>query len=626
MEKYTVKSPSGAQELTFTAADGKVCYQVLREGKCVVDPSPLGLVLPELDLSEGLVFTGAEETSADESYTIPAFKKSVCRNCYKGIILHFEKEGCTLLVEGRVFDDGAAVRLGIPGEGEVLIDHETTGFMLPDTVSEVTAMKWLCSYEDHYHPVPAEELFQNLYAFPVLYRSGKNNWTLIAEAAVFGDYGGSVLGADREEPDLLKVKKAVDKLDCIRAALPVYTPWRAVLNGTLDEIVNGNLLENLCPESVVSDPSFIEPGMAAWSWSAEHSSPRDSKRMHQYVDFAAAMGWPYSIVDGGWPGVIDIPELVEYAAAKKVKIWIWSHSRPLRDPEVVDREFALWKSWGVAGVKIDFFESDKQERAAQYAMLAELAAKHRLMLNFHGCMKPSGTIRCWPHVLSYEGVQGGEYLANFSTFTPMGPDAAHNCTLPFTRNVMGPMDYTPVCYATYITGTTDAHQTALPVVFLSYITHCAERKETVETNVCREFLSGLPTAWDESRLLEGTPANFVTMARRKGAAWYIGGICARRPRNAEIVLDFVEQEEYSAEIWQDDLSDLRPSDAAVGALGEMTPEIVASLEEMFQRPCQHQHDIHKTLHRNFTVKKGETLVIPESVNGGFALKLRPKRA
>ena len=623
MEKYTVKSPSGTLELTFLYADGSLCYQVLRDGKAVIEPSALGLSLPDLDLSERLTFAGAEETFADETYTIPAFKKAVCRNQYNGIILRFEKEGRMLLAEGRAFDDGAAVRLGLQGAGEVLIDHETTAFALPEAVSEVTAMKWLCSYEDHYHPVPVEELFQNLYAFPVLYRSGKKLWTLIAEAAVFGDYGGSVLGADRDHPGVLMVKKAVDKLDCIRAELPMHTPWRVILNGTLDEIVNGNLLENLCPESIVEDPSFIEPGMAAWSWSAEHSSPRDSRRMHQYVDFAAAMGWPYSIVDGGWPGVIDIPELVEYAAAKKVKIWIWSHSKPLRDPKVVDREFALWKSWGVAGVKIDFFESDAQERVAQYAMLAGLAAKYRL--NFHGCMKPSGTIRCWPHVLSYEGVQGGEYLANFSTFTPMGPDAAHNCTLPFTRNVMGPMDYTPVSYATYITGTTDAHQTALPVVFLSYITHCGERKETVETNVCRDFLAGLPTSWDESRLLEGSPANYVTMARRKGGFWYIAGICARRPRNAEITLDFTEAEEYAAEIWQDDLSDERPSDAAVGALGEMTPEIVAALEEMSQRPCQHQHDINNTLHRTLTVRKGDTIVITESVNGGFALKLRPKR-
>ena len=625
MKNYQIQSPDGRLTLCFTEESGKIFYQVSREGHKVIGKSPLGLVLSDADLTEGLSIAGAEETEHDGTYTIPAFKKAVCRDHYRGITLTLEKEGKKLLIEGRAYDGGAAFRYVIPGKGTVLIDREISAFRLPEEIFEVTAMKFTWSYEDQYHPVPIEELYQNYYVFPVLMRNRKDNWTLLAEAAVMGNYGGSVLGGEKETPDILKVLKAVDHLGFIEAEAPVPSAWRVVLNGTLDEIVNGNILENLCPESVVSDPSFIRPGMAAWSWNSEHSSARDPKRMRDYVDFAAAMRWPYAVVDGGWPGNVDIAELSAYAAAKDVRIWVWSHSRSLRDPEVVDETFALWKSWGVAGTKIDFFESDSQERMAQFEMLAEKAAKYQLMMNFHGCTKPSGTIRCWPHILSYEGVYGAEYLANFSTFLPNGPDAAHNCTLPFTRNVMGPMDYTPVVYGAYITGTTDAHQTALPVIFLSYITHCGERKETVETNVCRGFLEGLPTAWDESRLLEGSPANFVTMARRKGAAWYIGGISARRPRNAEITLDFVDLDEYTAEIWQDDLSDMYPPDAAEGALGEMTPELVEKLAALFKRDAHHQHDIHKTIRRSFTVKKGEKLVIPESVNGGFALRLRPVR-
>ena len=625
MNRYQIQSPNGQLTLCFEEENGKICYRVSRGEQPVVGTSPLGLVLPDCDLTEGLRIVSAEEEEHDSSYTIPAFKKAVCRDHYHGIVLNLKKEDRKLQIEGRAYDGGVAFRLTVPGEGTVRIDHEISAFRLPESVFEVTAMKFTWSYEDQYHPIPIEELWQNLYVFPVLLRNSTDNWTLLSEAGDLGTYCGSVLTAGKETPDLLEIRKAVDQLDCIEAEAPAHTAWRVILNGTLDEIVNGNILENLCPESILPDSSFIDPGMAAWSWSAEHSSARDPKRMRDYVDFAAAMRWPHAVVDGGWPGNVDIPELVKYAAAKNVRIWVWSHSRALRDPYVVDETFALWKSWGVSGSKIDFFESDSQERAAQFGMLAEKAAKYRLMLNFHGCMKPTGTIRCWPHILSYEGVYGAEYLANFSTFLPNGPDAAHNCTLPFTRNVMGPMDYTPVCYASYITGTTDAHQTALPVVFLSYITHCGERKETVETNVCRGFLEGLPTAWDESRLLEGSPANFVTMARRKGSAWYIAGICARRPRNSAITLDFVDLDEYTAEIWQDDLSDMYPPDAAVGSLGEMTQEIVDKLNAMSKRDAHHQHDIHKTVHRSFTVKKGEKLVIPESVNGGFALRLRPLR-
>ena len=217
MEIKSVQSPSGVLDLTVSLENGKIFYELRRGGTAVVEPSPLGLVLQAQDLSEGLAYVGAESFSHDECYSIPAYKKAVCRDYYNGAVLTFEKDGTKLLLECRVFDDGAAVRLGLLGEGEALIDHETTGFRLPEKVSEVTAMKWLCSYEDHYHPVPVEELYQNLYAFPVLFRSGKNNWTLIAEAAVFGDYGGSVLGAGKASSGLLEVKKAVDKLDCIRS-------------------------------------------------------------------------------------------------------------------------------------------------------------------------------------------------------------------------------------------------------------------------------------------------------------------------------------------------------------------------------------------------------------------------
>lgn len=625
MSKHAVLSPDGRVELLFTVEDGKVHYQVSRDGVLAADRAPLGLVLPDCDLSYGLALAGEERGTIDESYSIPAFKKAVCKNHANTLILSFEKEGRRMLVEARAFDDGAALRLVLCGEGEGTVVRETTAFAVPENARSIYGMKWLCSYEDHYHPIPLEDLHQNIYAFPMLVNIGKKAWALYAEAAVFGDYGGSNLQSTPENPGLLRVCKAVDKLDDIKSELPMKTPWRAVIVGDLDAIANTNLLENLNPPSIVEDPSFIKPGVCAWSWMSEHSSPRDPQRMRDYVDFAAEMGWPYSVVDGGWPGHIDIPELNKYAAERNVKLWVWSHSQEMRDPAVAEEKMKLWSSWGVVGIKIDFFESDGQERVAQYGMLAELAAKYRLMLNFHGCMKPSGTSRVWPHVLSYEAVQGGEYLANFSTFTPGGPNAAHNCTLPFTRNVMGPMDYTPVCYESYITGTTDAHQTALPIVFTSYIAHCGEGKEKVERNPCAPFLKKLHTSWDESHLLEGYPANYVTMARRSGNDWFIGGICARRPRNSSICLDFLGEGEYEAELYADDISDMRPTDVAVGAMGPMTPEIVKKLEAMPSRPCQHQHDVHLVKVEKLCLKKGQTLTIPESANGGFALYLTPKK-
>ncbi len=625
MPNFAIHSPDGRVKLHITADNGKIFYEVSKDDIVVAGRAPLGLVLPDCDLSEGLSVQGEKYDEINETYSIPAFKKSVCVNHANTIALTVQKDGRSFLVEGRAYDDGAAVRLVLNGTGTGAIDHETTAFAVPDAADSIYGMKWLCSYEDHYHPIPKEDLYQNIYAFPMLVHVNAKLWALYAEAAVFGDFGGSNLCSTPENPQLLRVMKATDKLTDIVSELPMKTPWRTVITGDLNAITNSNLLENLNPPSIVEDPSFIKPGICAWSWMSEKTSPRDPERMRAYVDFAASMHWPYSVVDGGWPGHVDIPELVKYADTKKIKIWIWSHSRALRDPAVVDETFKLWSSWGVVGLKIDFFESDSQERVKQYGMIAEYAAKYRLMINFHGCMKPSGTSRVWPHVLSYEAVQGGEYLANFSTFTPGGPDAAHNCTLPFTRNVMGPMDYTPVCYKSYITGTTDTHQTALPIVFASYIGHIGEGIDAVTGHPCVPFLQKLHTSWDESVLLEGYPANYVTMARRSGEDWYVGGICARRPRNSTIKLDFLGAGEYEAELYCDDISDMRPTDTANGAMGPMTPEIVTELEAMHSRPCQHQHDVHLVKVEKLVLHKGDTLTVPESANGGYALYLTSKK-
>ena len=183
------------------------------------------------------------------------------------------------------------------------------------------------------------------------------------------------------------------------------------------------------------------------------------------------------------------------------------------------------------------------------------------------------------------------------------------------------MDYTPVNYGTYLTGTTDAHQTALPVVFTSYLCHVGESPEVVRAHPCSAFLKGLPTAWDESHLLEGEPECFVTMARRKGETWYVGGICASRPRTAKIALSFLQEREYTATLYQDGLDDLQDFDVSQGALPPAKPEVFEQWESIISRPCLHQHDIHLAKISTFPVRAETVLEIPCVQNGGFALKL-----
>lgn len=617
-------SPDHRILLQLILEEGRLFYQVTAGENLIIGPSPLGLDTDIGDFTHGLTEGQASRDTVQEAFSIPAFKKPLCHTHANRLLWTLQKDGLSLQAEAWASNDGAAVRLLLPGEGPVVVQREATGLRLPGETVNLYAQKLLFSYEDFYHPVPLEDLHQNALAFPLLAQLGFSQWALYTEAAVFGsDFGGSHLASTREDPTLLLLRRAPDQLTSTIVQRPLATPWRTVITGTLETIINSNLLESLNPPSIVEDPSFIRPGRSVWSWMCDKDAHKDPAKMREYVDAAAELGFEYSLIDGGWAGNIDVPAMVEYAAAKGVGIWLWGHSQDLRDPGTAEEKLKLWSQWGIAGLKLDFFESDSQERLRQYSMLAELAARYRLMLNFHGSAKPTGTSRIWPHVLTYEGVMGSEFYLDYCSFAPAGPDAAHNCTLPFTRNAVGPMDYTPVVYSSRKTGTTDAHQTALTVIFTSYALHTAEKAAVLLAHPCRPFLEQVPVIWDETRLIEGMPASCVTMARRSGKRWFVAGICARRPRIAQFSLDFLEEREYQAFLCSDDLSDLLTFDAALGALPGADEKVIRFLDGRRVRPSLHEHNMRLVNTSSFSVRAGERLSIPMAVNGGFALMLKP---
>lgn len=410
MNEFRITSPDNNLELVLSLENGVPYYRVILAGNPVVNPSPLGIQLTDVDLSCDLIHSDITYDAIDETYSLPAFKKAVCQNQASTALWTLTKEDRTLQIEGRAYNDGAALRLIIPGEGSAEVTCETTGYALPESVRRVYAQKLIFSYEDHYNPVPFGELHQNPFAFPVLVEALPEVFTLYAEAGVFGNYGGSHLRSTKENKRLFTIQKAPDKLNNIHSEYPVTTPWRVVMAGSLADIVESNLLENLNPPSILEDASFVKGGVCAWNWMVENDSTRDLERIHDFVNYAAEMGWPYYLADGGWPGYIDIPELVKYCGERNIKVWLWEHSAQMRDYQTAYDKMKLWSSWGVVGLKIDFFESDGQERMAQYDMLAKIAAEFKLMLNFHGATKPAGEIRTWPHVMTREAVMGGEYL------------------------------------------------------------------------------------------------------------------------------------------------------------------------------------------------------------------------
>ncbi|HYW96136.1 MAG TPA: glycoside hydrolase family 97 catalytic domain-containing protein, partial [Bacteroidales bacterium] len=323
--------------------------------------------------------------------------------------------------------------------------------------------------------------------------------------------------------------------------LPWTSPWRfGIVADNPATVVQSNLVSDLSHPSVISGESWIKPGRASWSWWSAGSTPRDFNRLKKYVDLSASFGWEYTLVDAGWDNMQNgtLEELATYANSKNVGLLVWYNSGGpnnvvtasprdrMFDPPVRKKEFAWLQKIGVKGVKVDFFQSDKQEIIKLYLGILKDAAEAHLLVNFHGCTMPRGWSRTYPNLLSMEAVRGGEayrFDRNYPAYA-----AVHNTIIPFTRNVMGPVDFTPVTFSdvNYPHITTNAHELALSVVFQSGILHLADNYKVYpqQPEYVIDFLKNIPVSWDETRLLDGKPGEMVIIARRSADKWYIAGI------------------------------------------------------------------------------------------------------
>ena len=325
------------------------------------------------------------------------------------------------------------------------------------------------------------------------------------------------------------------------------TPWRVAVVGSLATIVGSDLVDDLAPPAPAEDWSWVRPGRVAWSWWSDSGSPADPARQRQYVDFAARMGWEYVLVDEGWDPAW-IPALTAYARQRGVGVLLWSRWDALRTPQQRDALLTRWRDWGVAGVKLDFMESDSAARMAWYRGVARAAAERRLVVDFHGATAPRGLSRTWPNVLTQEAVLGAESYKAGAPTTP-----AHNATLPFTRAAIGPMDYTPVTFSAARRRTSAAHELALSVVYASGLQHFADAPESYAAQpVAEGWLRDVPVAWDDTRLLAGRPGRSATIARRSGERWYVGAIRAGAGGALELPLGFLAPgRAYTAEVIED---------------------------------------------------------------------------
>lgn len=347
----------------------------------------------------------------------------------------------------------------------------------------------------------------------------------------------------------------------------VYSPWRVAIIGTLADIVESTLVTDVSEPCKIQDTQWIKPGLVSWIYWAYNHGSKDYQIVKKYIDFAADFDLPYMLIDWEWDAMGNggnLNDAMNYCKEKNVTPLIWYNSSTawcdptplyrLNTPEVRDKEFEWLKEIGIQGVKIDFFGGDSIGTMNYYIDLLEDAARHKLLVNFHGAAIPRGWQRTYPNLMSVEAVYGSEWYNNKPTLTDNA--AWHNCTLPFTRNVIGPMDYTPCTFTNsqHPHITTDAHELALLVIFESALQHLADRPEGYRQQPVevQNFIRYLPVAWEDTRLLSGYPAESVVIARKSKDSWYISGLNGtENTKSFRVNLEFIKDSIQLIQLFSD---------------------------------------------------------------------------
>ncbi|MCO4697051.1 glycoside hydrolase family 97 catalytic domain-containing protein [Streptomyces sp. RO-S4] len=541
---WTVREPGGSRDavtavVRLDPADGTLTLTVRKGATTVLAPSPLGIVTSAADLTSGLGPVSRHTRQVTERYSMTTGKQ--LRRTARMTETRFTfagRGGARLGLVVRVADDGVAYRYVLPGSGTVTVEREASAFRLPGS-----AQAWLTPYSPNYErlyaPATAADADTGAYAYPALFRVG-DTYALLTESDVDGRYDASRLAHTRGD-GTYEVRLADP---AVTSEGPLATPWRTAVVGDLATVTESTLVDDLAPPSRIADTSWIRPGAVAWSWlDGFGAAQRSLAAQQRFVDLSAARGWPYTLVDDGWKTTDWMPELIAYARERGVQVLLWVHYGDL-DTAAERAEFLpRVKAWGAAGLKIDFMDSDSQERFRWYDDILRDTARHRLLVNFHGATLPKGIQRTWPHVMTLEAVFGAEQ----GTVPATGLTA-----LPYTRNAVGSMDYTPMGFQFGTRTVSDAAELALSVVyesgFQNYAGSVTAYRDRPELS---RFLEQVPTVWDETRLLSGRPGESATFARRHGDRWFLGAVHAGAAGTDRVPLDFLGGGRWLAEVVRD---------------------------------------------------------------------------
>lgn len=549
---WRLASPDGRCAISVSlSGDGSLSYQVSREGKTVIEPSPLGLRRDDQDFEAGLSFDHADKVRRRrEKYELFAGKTPRVNHVLSHRALFFRNgHGALLEIDLAASDEGTAFRYCFPENTGALhvVESERTGFAVP-----MDARGWLQpfhaagpytpAYEDFFFhvapgdPPPDSRAKAVGWAFPALFNvPGAGTWALLTESGTDESYCACHLAPDCSG-GLYRIafpladettKGWTNKFGPEpRSTLPWRMPWRVIVLGqTAGDIAMSSLVTDLAAPSRVANTSWIHPGRVSWAWWSHPNGPATAELFDHFTDFAAEMGWEYTLFDAGWwtPG---LPKIAHYAQSKGIVPLAWLFASDFYEPASRKKKLDEMEAAGIRGVKVDFWCSDRQEAVAAMQALFQDTASRRMLVNIHGCTIPRGWQRTWPNLLTCEAVLGTESYIFEPRYTEKAAEL--NTVLPFTRNAIGPMDSTPVACSPqkYARTTTAAHELATAIVLTSGLIHYADQPEFFESlpAAALQIFKDAPARWDETRCLAGDPGREVIFARRSGQSWFIAGL------------------------------------------------------------------------------------------------------
>ncbi|HEX2975293.1 MAG TPA: glycoside hydrolase family 97 protein, partial [Bacteroidales bacterium] len=589
-KEYTVKSPDGRLVLTVDAA-ADIKWSLSHDGTLLLKSSRIGL-----ELRSGKILGENEKISKADAgklseviKPVVAHKRSeINANC-NTLVLTF-KSGFSL--NFRVYNDGAAYRFETGMKEDLTIRNEIAELEFPSgSFSWYPVEESFFSHNERtFIHSSVDTLNRQLASLPTLFQIGGKN-VLITESDI-DDYPGMWLtgkgsgkfsGSWAKYPDTEVLRNDRDfevtgTKGYIAQTKGTRTfPWRVFIVSQNDAgLVESDLVDKLAKPSMISETGWIKPGQVSWDWwnanniyGVDFRAGINNDTYKHYIDFAAENGIEYIILDEGWYKLgnvlqevngINVQELCSYGEKKNVGVILWVVWKSLWDK--IDEALTLYDKWGVKGLKIDFMQRDDQKIVNFYHEVARKAAEHHMLVDFHSAYKPDGMGLTWPNVITREGVKGMEWDKWSRETNP-----EHDVTIPFTRMVAGPMDYTPGAminmdkanFTPMMTRPASqgprAHQVAMYVIYESPLQMLSDspsnyRKEKETT----DFITSIPVVWDDVVGVDGKVGDYIVVARRSGKEWFVGAMTDWTARSINIDLSFIPEGKYEMEIFQDGIN------------------------------------------------------------------------